>query len=71
MTTRIRFLTNFYAVNGAGTSYTKYQVGKDYPVNEETQRLTEAGLAELIEIEEQTEAPSAPSNDAPATDQPA
>lgn len=67
MRTSIRFLTNFYAVNGAGTSYIKYQTGKDYPVNEETQRLVEAGLAELIEIEE----PSVPSNDAPATDQPA
>lgn len=64
MRTSIRFLTNFYAVNGAGTSYIKYQT---YPVNEETQRLVEAGLAELIEIEE----PSVPSNDAPATDQPA
>lgn len=66
MTTMIRFLSNFYAVNGAGTSYTKYQAGKDYPVNEETQRLAEVGLAESVEIEE----PSTQS-DAPATDRPA
>lgn len=67
MSTSIRFLTNFYAVNGAGTSYTKYQAGIDYPVNEETQRLAEAGLAELVEIED----PSIPTTDATATDQPA
>lgn len=64
MTIMIRFLSNFYAVNGAGTSYIKYQAGKDYPVNEETQRLAEAGLAESLEIEELSA-----QSDAPATDQ--
>jgi hypothetical protein len=52
MTTMIRFSTNFYAVNGGGTSYIKYQAGATYPVDEETSRLAASGIAETVEIDD-------------------
>ena len=45
----IRFLADFYAVDGAGNSFVKYAKGGVYPVNEETAGQVSAGFAEEVE----------------------
>lgn len=57
MTTTIRFLANFYAVNGGGTSYVKYKAGSTYPADEETMRLAQSGIAEIVDVDEEPAAP--------------
>ena len=57
MTTTIRFVENFYAVNGGGTSYVKYQAGSTYPADEETMRLAQSGIAEIVDVDEEPTSP--------------
>ena len=58
MSTRVLFNLDFNAVDGAGNSYAKYRAGENYAVTEETTRLVAAGIAEAVDV---------PDESAPAT----
>lgn len=64
MTKRILFSQNFNAVDGGGNSYPKYRAGEHYEPSEETERLVAAGIAEAIEVADET----APAADPVVTD---
>jgi hypothetical protein len=64
MAKRIQFSQNFNAVDGGGNSYPKYLAGEHYEPNEETERLVAAGIAEAIEVADDT----APAADPVVTD---
>lgn len=64
MAKRILFSQNFNAVDGGGNSYPKYRAGEHYEPSEETERLIAAGIAEVIEIADET----APAADPVVTD---
>ncbi|BBE50896.1 hypothetical protein OYT1_ch1339 [Ferriphaselus amnicola] len=60
MAKRILLSQSFNAVDGGGNSYPKYRAGEHYEPSEETERLVAAGIAEAIEVADET---------APAADQ--
>lgn len=68
----IRFLTDFFAVDGSGNSNIKYCAGASYPPEEETSRLAASGIAEEIDVPEepatldQQLAPDHPADSVPA-----
>lgn len=64
MAKRILFSQNFNAVDGGGNSYPKYRAGEHYESSEETERLVAAGIAEAIEVADDT----APAADPVVTD---
>ncbi len=64
MAKRILFSQNFNAVDGGGNSYPKYRAGEHYEPSEETERLVAAGIAEAIEVADET----APAADPVVTD---
>ena len=54
----IRFLADFFAIDGSGNTVTKYLKGRLYPVTEETASQVEAGVAEVVAAPDQAK-PSA------------
>lgn len=60
MAKRILFSQNFNAVDGGGNSYPKYRAGEHYEPSEETERLVAAGIAEAIEVADETAPASEP-----------
>lgn len=60
----IRYLQSFYDVNGTGTSFAKYEAGKDYEVNEETTRHVVLRYAEEVDVPD----PVAATDPAPAAE---
>ncbi len=61
----IRFLTDFYAVDGSGNSNVKYAAGVSYPQDEETTRLVASGIAEEITVPDGPAALKQPADPAP------
>jgi hypothetical protein len=65
----IRFMVDFFAVDGSGNRYVKYRQGEVYPPTEETTSQVIAGFAEEVDVEidveteegATTEDPQAPS----------
>ena len=60
----IRFLTDFYAVDGSGNSNVKYSAGASYPQDEETTRLAASGIAEEISVPDEPAVPEQPAKPA-------
>jgi hypothetical protein len=50
----IRFMVDFFAVDGSGNRYVKYRQGEVYPPTEETTSQVIAGFAEEVEVPDQT-----------------
>lgn len=63
----IRFLSDFYAVDGSGNSKVKYAAGQSYLQDEETTRLAVSGIAEEVDVPDPVAAQDQPA----APDQPA
>lgn len=57
----IRFSQTFWHVVH-GASVPQFEAGKDYPVNEDTQRCVARGIAEEVDV------PDEPAADEPSTD---
>lgn len=57
-----RYLQTFWDTNAGGTSYPKYEAGKDYPPSEETTRHVVLRYAKEVDVEE----PAPATADAPA-----
>jgi hypothetical protein len=53
----IRFMVDFFAVDGSGNRYTKYRQGEVYPPTEETTSQVIAGFAEEVELPDQVSEP--------------
>lgn len=47
----IRFMVDFFAVDGSGNRYVKYRQGEVYPPTEETSSQVIAGFAEEVDVE--------------------
>lgn len=47
----IRFMVDFFAVDGSGNRYVKYRQGEVYPPTEETGSQVIAGFAEEVDVE--------------------
>ena len=48
----IRFLKDFFHVDGSGTTAVKYAQGQTYPATEETTSQVAAGVAEVVTVVE-------------------
>jgi hypothetical protein len=53
----IRFMVDFFAVDGSGNRYIKYRQGEVYPPTEETTSQVIAGFAEEVDLPEQVAEP--------------
>jgi len=47
----IRYLIDFFHINGAGLQSVKYAKGQSYPANDETRSHVEAGHAEFLVVD--------------------
>ena len=56
----IRFLTDFFAVDGTGNRFVKYAQGSLYPVDAETSGQVLAGNAEEVDVPDESTAPTTP-----------
>lgn len=62
----IRFLADFYSVDGTGNCFVKYAKGGIYPLDDETAGQVAAGFAEEVDTPEAAAVAPAPAS-APAT----
>lgn len=53
----IRFLADFFAIDGSGNPVTKYLKGALYPVTEETTSQVAAGTAEIVSVTDEPKVP--------------
>ena len=53
----IRFLTDFFAVDGTGNRFVKYAQGSLYPVDAETAGQVLAGNAEEVDVPDEATVP--------------
>ena len=53
----IRFMVDFFAVDGSGNRYVKYRQGEVYPPTEETTSQVIAGFAEEVDVPDQAAEP--------------
>ena len=63
----IRFLADFFSVDGTGNCFVKYAKGGIYPLNDETAGQVAAGFAEEVDAPDAAPAVAPPPAPAPVT----